>query len=69
MSRYYRDMVKVIRVIKSCETWAQYCIAHKMAKVFRSKYYKNKYRTATDEIATALRYQDLMIQRHSRGNV
>ncbi len=69
MSRYYRDMVKVIRVIKSCETWAQYCIAHKMAKVFRSKYYKNKYRTATDELSTALRHQDSMIQRDSRGNV
>ena len=69
MSRYYRDMVKVIRVIKSCETWEHYGIASKMVEVFRSKYYKNKYRTATDEIATALRHQDSMIQRDSRGNV
>ena len=43
MSRYYRDMDKVIRVIKSCETIGQIKYAGKMLNLFALRWPQHCY--------------------------
>jgi len=38
MSNYYGDLLHVVRVIESCETWEQYKIARKVHKALNKKW-------------------------------